>query len=461
MVSAAESADGRTRIRYLDLFRVLAIGAVVLGHWLLTDITYRSGQLSGLDALEYVGWGRWLTLPFQVMPVFFLVGGYANAISWTAHREQGYGWTSWVRTRAMRLLWPTTVYLTVAIGAVTVARFAGVNATTLAQAGWLVAMQLWFLPVYLLLIALTPALYAAQRRWGLAVPTVMALGAAGVDACVLGPHLPLIGFANYLLVWGSMHQWGFAWHDGTLTSRRCRPYAIFAGSTALLCGLLAWSPFPVDMIGAGERIDNTTPPSIALLAFAAAQIGLVLAVTPAAARLLTRPGVWRLVSRLNPMAVTIYLWHMVPVLIVAVAFYPTGVMPQPSIGSGLWWLLRLAWFAVLTAVLIPLVAAVNRLERPLVRLPTGIATAGPWSPALLAVGLAAVMAGLTRLAIAGFAPSGQLPALALAAYAGGLVLVLLSGGAQPSVQSRAGDAGGLRAAAGASRQAPAGSARQP
>jgi len=24
-------------------------------------------------------------------------------------------------------------------------------------------------------------------------------------------HLAAIGYANYLLVWGSTHQWGFAW----------------------------------------------------------------------------------------------------------------------------------------------------------------------------------------------------------------------------------------------------------
>jgi hypothetical protein len=49
---------------------------------------------------------------------------------------------------------------------------------------------------------------------------------------------------------------------------------------AVLAGLLATGPFPVDMIGSGERIGNTTPPSIALLAFAAAQTGLVLAAEP-------------------------------------------------------------------------------------------------------------------------------------------------------------------------------------
>ncbi|MDX6316541.1 MAG: hypothetical protein QOF44_6005 [Streptomyces sp.] len=39
------------------------------------DGTYRGGRLSGLDALQHVSWGRWVTLLGQVTPVFFVVGG--------------------------------------------------------------------------------------------------------------------------------------------------------------------------------------------------------------------------------------------------------------------------------------------------------------------------------------------------------------------------------------------------
>ena len=87
----------------------MAIGGVVYGHWLLVSVTYQDGQLSGVDALNYVPWGRWVTWVFQVMPVFFLVGGYVNAQSWAAHHAAGETWTRWVRDRAMRLLYPTAV----------------------------------------------------------------------------------------------------------------------------------------------------------------------------------------------------------------------------------------------------------------------------------------------------------------------------------------------------------------
>jgi 1-acyl-sn-glycerol-3-phosphate acyltransferase len=75
-------------------------------------------------------------------------------------------------------------------------------------------------------------------------------------------------------------------------------------------------------------------------------------------------------------------------------------------------------------------------ERPMRRLPAGIGPSGPWSPVLLLVGLAASMFGLARPAIAGFAPGGHLPALALAACAAGLAATLLTGRAPAAGQSR-------------------------
>jgi fucose 4-O-acetylase-like acetyltransferase len=425
------------RNRYADLLRVWAISMVVIGHWLLTDITYRGGQLSGLDSLEHISWGQWVTLVFQVMPVFFVVGGYVNARSWAAHEERGEAWADWVRERAMRLLWPAAVYVVVAVLAVIGTGMAGASAHELAQAGWLVALQLWFLPVYLLLILLTPVMLAAHRRWGLAVPLVMAVAAAGVDAGVVGAHLAMAGYANYLLVWGSMHQWGFAWQDGTLTRSWWRPYALSAAGAALLVGLVAWGLFPVDMIGAGERVGNTTPPSIALLAFAAAQTGLVLAAEPVVSRWLARPRRWRAVRRLNGYVMTVYLWHMVPAVIVAVALYPTGVLPQATIGSALWWETRPAWLAVLAVVLVVVVLSVSWAERPMLRLPTGIGPPGRWSGPILLLGIAAAMVGLAKLAISGFAPDGTVPLPVLAAVACGVIGTLLSGRPPPRADSSA------------------------
>jgi hypothetical protein len=80
---------------------------------------------------------------------------------------------------------------------------------------------------------------------------------------------------------------------------------------------------------------------------------------------------------------TVYLWHFAPVLVIAAAFYPAGMMPQPAIGSAQWWALRPAWLGLLTVVLVPMTMAIMRAERPMGRLPAGIGPAGPCSPAAL------------------------------------------------------------------------------
>ncbi|HET9079912.1 MAG TPA: acyltransferase [Trebonia sp.] len=411
------------RNRYADLLRVVAIGGVVYGHWLLVSITYSGGQLSGVDAMNYVSWGRWVTWVFQVMPVFFLVGGYVNARSWTVHHAAGETWTQWVRDRVMRLLWPTAVFVVVGVAAAIGARAAGVPAAEVARASWLVALQLWFLPAYMVLIALTPPLLAAHRRWGLAVPAVMAVAAGLVDIGVTGPRLHVIGYLNYLFVWGSIHQWGFSWEDGTLTARRWRPYALAVAGGALLAGLVTSRSFAADMVGSG----NTNPPSVALLAYAAAQVGLVLAAEPWMSGLLARERLWRPVKRVNSVIMNVYLWHFVPAIVIAVAFYPARLLPQPAVGSADWFMWRLAWFALLTAVLVPLVIGVTQAERAMLRLPAGLGRPGPWSPLLLLAGIAASSVGLSRLAIAGFAPNGSPPGLVLAAFAAGLIAAWFTG----------------------------------
>jgi hypothetical protein len=198
---------------------------------------------------------------------------------------------------------------------------------------------------------------------------------------------------------------------------------MFAGGAVLLACLVAPGLYNLSMIGSG----NTNPPSIAFLAFALAQCGLVLAVEPAGSRFLQRPAVWRGVRRLNATVMIVYLWHFVPAIIVAVAFYPTGLLPQPAVGSAEWWALRLVWFALLTVVLIPLVVLLMWAQRPLLRIPAGIGRPGPWSPAILLAGLAATMFGLARLAIGGPAPGGHLAVLALAAFAAGLLATFCTG----------------------------------
>jgi hypothetical protein len=130
----------------------------------------------------------------------------------------------------------------------------------------------------------------------------------------------------------------------------------------------------------------------------------------------------------NQNALALYLWHMVPVVVVALACYPAALMPQPNLGSAAWWLWRVAWVAVLTAVttieLILLWSGRSLFARPsasvAVRLPLS------WRYPLHVAGTIGAIVALLRFAAHGFAPSGYFPVTSALIYVAGVVLVSLN-----------------------------------
>jgi surface polysaccharide O-acyltransferase-like enzyme len=430
-----------SRNTYLDLIRVVAIAAVVVGHWIATGITYKHGQLHGVDVLGISPWTSWLTLIFQVVPLFFLVGGYSNALSWTRYQAAGGSGFGWTRRRATRLLVPTAGYVAAISLAVEACTAAGANRNNLEETGWALSLHLWFLAPYLLLLLLTPALHALHRRYGIAVPVVMAATAVLIDVAVIEGHWHVVGWANYLLVWGTFHQLGFAWQQGFLTGRRGRALSLASGSIVVLVALIWWGPFPVSMVGVpGARIQNASPPSAALLMFGLAQVGIVLLASASVSPWLARPARSRLrdvIQRANAMTMPVYLWHMVPVVIVAFIAYPNHWFVQPPIGSRAWWVQRIPWVAALTLVLAAVLALVmlashflssGRSRRPALGHQEALQhkeTVG--RTAMLGLGVAISVPTLGRLAVWGFAPNGSLDAVTVGCFAIGVLLVLTAG----------------------------------
>lgn len=416
------------RDRYVDFLRAWAIVLVVLGHWLITALVREpGGHITAPELLAAVPWTQWLTLAFQIMPLFFLAGGHAAGGSWSRARAAGGTAAGWLGRRALRLLLPVGLYSGLVLLAVGICSVAGVDAGTLALVGWALAMQFWFLPVYLLLSALTPALHAAHRRWGLLVPPVMGALALAADTLVVTVHAPYVGLLNYVLVWGVAYQLGFCWRDGLLTGRRLVPLAMAAGGGSAFAALVALGPFPVSLIlVTGQTPSNTNPPSAAMLAWVVAQVGVCLLIAPPVRRLLDRERVWRVVHPVSGASMTLYLWHMLPVLAVAAAFYLTGLAPEPALGSAAWWGLRVPWLLVLGVVLAGVVSALRPWERALVVLYERTSPDAHVRPAWpLWPGLALSVAALGRLAVQGFAPGGRLPVLPALGLALGMALVML------------------------------------
>ena len=411
----------------VDFYRVSGVVLIVLGHWLAGSVTYHDGQFGRENPLLDMPWTQWLTWIFQAVPVFFFVAGYAGAVSWAHRRDaDGFSREAWIRHRLARVLGPTTVYVALVSVVVVVLQALGVAGYVLEYAGWAVAMHLWFLAVYVVVVSLTPVAIAAQRRWGLRPALALAAGVVIVDAVSLAGHVPYLGWLNYLLCWGLLYQLGIAWHGGLFAGRR--PVMLAAGSAVALALLIRLGPYPVSMIGVpGQAIENTTPPTVAMLAYGCTQVGLAAAVAPALNRLLRPRLVQRALSTANANVMALYLWHMVPVVIVAFVGYPAGLIPQPHEGTAAWWLVRLEWISILslvTAVEMILLWSLRRFfaaPLPMLRVPLSDRRAEivMLTGALLAAG------GLHWLAQVGFAPDGRFSWLTAMIFAGGVLLVAL------------------------------------
>ncbi|MDT5204016.1 MAG: hypothetical protein QOD34_652 [Mycobacterium sp.] len=421
-------SEGPSRNQAVDFYRVFGVVLIVVGHWLAGSVTYRDGSFGRQNPLLDQPWTQWLTWIFQAVPTFFLVAGYAAAVS-SGHRRANGAMSrqSWLRRRLARVLGPSTVYLAVVSAIVLAFANSGVSGSTLEYAGWAVAMHLWFLAVYLVLVVLTPVAIAAHRRWGLAAPAALAVGVVFVDLASLTGHLTQVGWLNYLFCWALLYQLGIAWQNGLLA--RSRPLTLAVGSGCALWLLLRLGHYPVSMIGVpGQAVQNTDPPSAAMAAFGCALAGLVIAFAPVLNRALRSAVVRRALSRANANVMALYLWHMVPLVFVAVVGYPAGWLPQPAEGSGQWWLARLEWVAVLsvvTAVELTLLWWGRRLFAA--PLPSLDVLKFGWAEAVLLVGASMAAYALALLAAGGFAPDAHYPWLTATTYAVGALLVALTG----------------------------------
>ncbi|MFJ6723012.1 acyltransferase, partial [Streptomyces sp. NPDC091259] len=243
--------------------RALALLAVPTGHWLLGGFTldsegglHNASPLSAFGALAPASW------VLQMLGVFFLVGGYASALSF---RRRPGSTGAWLGGRIARLGRPV-LGVTAVWALAAPALFAlGVPEATLRTGATLVVQPLWFVGVYVVVTALTPyCVRAAHRLGGWAAAPLLATVAV-VDALRYGPladSLPdWLSLLNILPGWLFAYQLGVAWGEGRIGRRGA--WALLVGGVALFATLLTVFHYPASMVGVpGEARTNSHPPSL-------------------------------------------------------------------------------------------------------------------------------------------------------------------------------------------------------
>ena len=390
-----DAATPASRNRVVDFLRAAAITVVVLGHWTIIAVD-ADGGIQPHGVLDGARWTHPLTWLFQVMPIFFLVGGYSNALSWRSARRKDLSYGQWLRTRLRRLGIPLIPLLLAWLVIGVVAVVAGAPHVTVQLASQMALIPTWFLAAYLMVILVAPPCLVLWERFGwFSILGGVALAGA-VDALSLVTDQPLLGYPNYLLVWAAFHQVGYAWLDGRLSGAGRRLLLAAIGLVGLLLLVLV-GPYPVSMItSAADDISNSSPTRITMAFLGMLQAGLVLSLEKPLTALLRRPGLWFLTVLVNQRIMTWFLWHltvMVGLAHLLLALDARAVLPEPL--TGLWWATRPVWALVLLALTGLVVLVMGRFEDP--RADDRPAPAA-WKSVLAAV---TVIAGLAVMASVG------------------------------------------------------------
>ncbi len=398
------------RNRYVDFLRAVSILMVVTGHWLVAAPYLSDGSLVVGDLLKIRPGTQWLTWVFQVMPIFFIVGGYANAVSLESARRREIGYAGWLATRLHRLVTPLLALL---LGWALLAFslwFFSVPGDVTRLASRAALIPIWFLAIYIVVVILAPLTYRAWQRWGFFSLAAFAGCGAFVDVLFFAADMQWTGWSNYFWVWLAVHQLGYAWRDGRLGS----PARLLAWSATgfVVLSLLILGPYPFAMVGSpDEGISNTLPPKITLLALGVFQFGLLLAIEGPMRRLLSSLRLWAATVLINSMIMTLYLWHMtVMVVIVSLLILGGGFGFDLVPGTREWWLSRPLWIVFLYLVLLPLTLALSPLEQR-----TRPAEAATPSAARQVGGAVMICLGVAYLALFGFG-SARLPGLDIAMF---------------------------------------------
>ncbi|MFC7387560.1 acyltransferase family protein [Sphaerisporangium rhizosphaerae] len=410
--AAAPPRHGRPgRDVFIDLLRLFGIAVVMLEHWSIPVLSYDHGRIATGNAFAAPG-AFVITWLSQVMPLVFFAGGAANAISHRAHRARGLAGPLWLAGRVRRLAWPVLPLAAVWIPLPHLLLALGLPAQPVETAARLAGQLLWFLAIYLVAVVLTPALLRLGERHGWRVPAALAVAAVAVDVVRFTCWEPA-GYLNIGLVWLAVHQLGFLYASGRLAGARL----MAAGGFGAAAALVAFGPYPGSMIGLpGAASSNMAPPTVALLAVAFGQIGLAMLLRPRLVRLASRPAVARAMAWAGPRMMTVYLWHMSALFVVAGVSVVGLGLATPAPGGPAWLAGWPLWLGALLLVLRPLLALFARFEEP----PAMACRTTGWARPVWAAALCG--GGLLVLTAAGFVP-GLLPMLGACALTGGLALL--------------------------------------
>ncbi len=390
-----EANTPATRDRAIDVIRIVSLLGVVVGHTIMATSTIRDDVFIWSNLLTASVVFQALTWVFQIMPLFFFAGVAACVDSW----RSGDSWGNWLMRRCTRLYRPVFFYLAFWISALALLRYFLPEHVYEPVAG--ISIQLlWFLGAYVLVLATVPLLAritTTARLFAAVAGTYVFVALVDAVRVNIG-GLSGLGYLN-LVAWLIPGLLGVAYRRHLLAGRA----ALVLGAAMFVVNVaLTWvGPYELSLVGIeSQQLKNMTPPSLLLTGHAIMMCAFAIAAAPAIARWARRPRVWWLTAIGNSGAMTLYLWHIPPLLAMHLAFDYLG-HPRCDAGAPGFIALSVVQLVVMGVLVAVVFVVLRPLENNALPLWDGGYVAGP-GPRSAAVGALLCVAGAATLASVGW-----------------------------------------------------------
>ncbi|WP_423183100.1 acyltransferase family protein [Arthrobacter sp. NyZ413] len=346
---------GRPRDPVIDFARFFCLVLVVLSHCMMVSpVLHPDGTVTTENTLMDQRWFEPVLWVFQIMPLFFVLGGITGLGSWRRLRGRGGTGVDYAQLRLLRLIRPATALLAAMFLGLSAARLSGVDPQVIQLIATGAGMPLWFLAAYLATQLSVPLLARLHARspW----LTLGGLVTAVITVDSLRGAFPVLASLNMLFVWCSVQQFGFFIADGIFAGRsRGWFVGLIAGSNVLL-GL-------VTGIGvySGNMIVDLNPPNFCMLLLGLSQAATLQLLRPGISWLANVRWVRWVVAVAGRRSMTIYLWHL-PLLVAMSGLLLLTPFPKPAAGTAGWWWARPLVLLAVVVLLVPVLLLCGRLE---------------------------------------------------------------------------------------------------
>jgi len=314
-----------SRERFIDFLKTFGLLLLVFNSFSFLNINYSGGEyliINNSFSSSNFSIVTWFTVG---LPIFIFSMGFTNLIAWYSNVGRDGSQWNYLADRINSLLGPVLVLIfAVSISLNVLLRSNLIpNYLTTTEDGIISLVEftlwpLWLVSIYMVMVMFAPLTIYLHKKYPYPTLVILVLVTIFIDIVEVPINYSYIQVFNYLFFWLAIHQLGYFYADGKIQMFKKSIYFLFS---VVLYGFLYYQVFFNEKVinFANYRLNsvsNEDPPSAYYLIASFAFLFLLISLQKFFVKLLNNRKVWLIFSHIHSNIYTIYLWHLISLVIV-------------------------------------------------------------------------------------------------------------------------------------------------